>query len=114
MRLVDSKIADRALGLLLERRWPAQAIEGLAGHVNNVLRPLAALGALETLVEELEDEIDERRVTAEAKAVLQAAHSISEEQAYKHLRSLSRKSRRRLRDVAQDVIASRQSAASAA
>jgi AmiR/NasT family two-component response regulator len=53
---------------------------------------------------ELEDEIDERRLMAEAKQILQAVDRLSEEQAHTRLRVMSRKSRKRLKEVAQQVI----------
>jgi hypothetical protein len=103
-QLIDSKIADRAQGLL-KAEPNADILDTLARHVKTVLRPSSAGRTIETMVTELEDEIEERRVTGQAKAILQAAHSISEEQAYTQLRVQSRKSRRRLKEVALDVIA---------
>ena len=103
-RLVDSKIVDRAHGLLSDTKEP-DVIDALLRHVRTVLRPSSANRTLESIVQELEDELEERRVTSQAKALLQAAHALSEEQAYTHLRLLSRKSRRRLKDVALDVMA---------
>ena len=104
-QLIDSKIADRAQGLLSGEPH-ADVLDALVRHVKTVLRPSSAGRAIETIVKELEDEIEERRVTGQAKAILQATHSISEEEAYTRLRLQSRKSRRRLKEVAMDVIAS--------
>ena len=103
-RLIGSKIAERAHGLLTGEPG-ADRLGALVNHVRTVVRPGVAIRALESIVKELEDELDERRVTGQAKALLQATHSISENQAYTHLRVLSRKSRRPLKDVATDVIA---------
>ena len=80
-------------------------LEAMVNHVRTVVRPGVAIRALESILKELEDELEERRVTGQAKALLQATHSLSENQAYTHLRVLSRKSRRPLKDVAMDVIA---------
>ena len=103
-RLIASKIADRAQGLMAGGRG-SDPLEAMVNHVRTVVRPGVAIRALESILKELEDELEERRVTGQAKALLQATHSLSENQAYTHLRVLSRKSRRPLKDVAMDVIA---------
>ena len=103
-RLIDSKIADRAQGLLTGERG-FDLLDAVVSHVKTVVRPGMASRILETTFKELEDELEERRVTGQAKALLQATQSLSENQAYTHLRVLSRKSRRPLKDVAMDVIA---------
>lgn len=103
-RLLDSKIVERARGLLAGTHEP-DVIGAILRHVQTVLRPSATNRTLESIIQELEDEIEERRVTSQAKAILQTTHALSEEQAYTHLRLLSRKTRRRLKDVALDVMA---------
>ncbi|MDQ1473696.1 MAG: hypothetical protein QOJ99_5176 [Bryobacterales bacterium] len=103
-RLIDSKIADRAQGLLTGERG-LDPLAAVVIHVKTVVRSGATSSTLENILKGLEDELDERRVTGQAKALLQATHSLSENQAYTHLRLLSRKSRRPLKDVAMDVIA---------
>jgi len=55
-------------------------------------------------VSELEQEIEERRLAGQAKQILQTIQGISEEQSHAQLRLLSRKSRRRLKEVAEQVI----------
>lgn len=102
-RLVDSKIADRAQGLLTGQATP-DAIGTITRHVDSVLRPAATARLLEQILSGLESEIEERRVVAQAKEILQTADRLSEEQAHQHLRILSRKLRKPLRDVAQRVI----------
>jgi hypothetical protein len=102
-QLIDSRIADRAHGVLTDDVAPP-ALERIAEHVRSVLESASTTRSIEQLLKELEDEIDERRVAAEAKAILQKTHALSEEQAYTHLRLLSRKSRRRVRDVARDIV----------
>jgi len=106
-RLVDSKIADRARGLLTDEPV-SDPIEAIARHVDGVLRPTSTSRFLEQALSELEDEIEERRLVAEAKQILQAFYRISEEQAHHQLRLLSRKSRKPLKNVAQQVIENRQ------
>ena len=100
---MDSKIADRARGFLANETTfdPAEAI---ARHVEGVLRPSQTRRMLEQVLCELEDEIEERRVVAEAKQILQALYRMSEQQANTQLRLLSRKSRRCLKEVARQVI----------
>lgn len=101
-QLLDSKIADRARGLLTGET-ESEAIGILARHVERVLRPGSTRFFLERVSSELESEIEERQVVARAKQTLQAADRLSEEQAHQHLRILSRKLRKPLKDVAQRV-----------
>lgn len=103
-RLIDSRIADRAQGLLAGERG-SEVLDEVVRHVKVVVRPGTANRTLEGIVTDLEGELEERRVTGQAKALLQATHSLSEHQAYNHLRKLSRRTRRPLKDVAMDVIA---------
>ena len=73
----------------------------------------AAAGRFGTMLEQalraLEEEIAERKLTNQAKAVLQSAYSMSEEQAHLHLRTISRKSRRPLKEIARELIEARES-----
>jgi hypothetical protein len=107
--LVDDKIATRAAGLLEEWRLDRDAIALLEAHLEGVLR----LGGFGTMLEQasraLEEEIAERKLTNQAKAVLQSAYSMSEEQAHLHLRTISRKSRRPLKEIARELIEARES-----
>jgi AmiR/NasT family two-component response regulator len=102
-RLMDSKIADRARGLLTAEAGSDPA-EAIARHVDGVLRPTPTRRILEQVLSELEEEIEERRLVAEAKQILQHLHQVSEEQAHTQLRLRSRKSRTRLKLVARQVI----------
>jgi hypothetical protein len=102
--LADSKIADRARGLLAGGTPPRDAIGTIVRHVESVLRPGQLRTVLDELTEELEQEIAERELASRAKAVLQSRYGMSEDQAHVHLRLVSRKSRKRLRDVARDVL----------
>jgi AmiR/NasT family two-component response regulator len=105
-RLMDSKVADRAHGLLIGES-DGDLAEAIARHVDGVLHPTQTRRILEQVLCELEDEIEERRLVAEAKRILQAVERVSEEQAHSRLRLLSRKSRKRLKDVARQVIEDR-------
>jgi AmiR/NasT family two-component response regulator len=100
--LMDAKIADRALGFLVTRGL--DPIEAIARHVGGVLRETSTRRALQQISQELEEELEERRLVGRAKTFLQKSQGMSEEEAHAHLRVLSRKSRRKLKDVAQELI----------
>jgi len=102
--LADSKIADRARGLLDSAAPPKDAIDTIVRHVESVLRPGQLGTVLAQLLQEVEREIAERELATRAKAVLQSRYGMSEDQAHVHLRLVSRKSRKRLRDVARDLL----------
>jgi hypothetical protein len=103
--LADSKIADRARGLLANHVRDSDAIDTIIRHVESVLRPSQLRTALDQRTKEIEQELAERELAARAKAVLQNRYGMSEDQAHVHLRLVSRQSRKRLRDVARDVLA---------
>jgi hypothetical protein len=102
--LVDSKIADRARGLLANGDAPHDTVDTIVRHVESVLRPGRLGTVLEQLMGEIEQEIAERELASRAKALLQGRYGMSEDQAHVHLRLVSRKSRKRLRDVARDLL----------
>jgi ANTAR domain len=103
--LADSKIADRARGLLANHVGDSDAIDTIVRHVESVLRPSQLRTALGQFTKDIEQEIAERELAARAKAVLQSRYGMSEDQAHVHLRLVSRQSRKRLRDVARAVLA---------
>jgi hypothetical protein len=105
IRLMDSKIADRVRGFL-GNGGEASPLDAIAHHVEGVLRPASTGRVLEQLSKSLEDEVEERRLTNRAKAILRSVHGMSEEQAHTHLRQISRQTRRKLKDVARDLIES--------
>jgi hypothetical protein len=107
-QLLDSKIADRVRGYLADETGDDPS-EAIAQHVETVLRPTRTRIMLEQALSELEDEIEERRVVGEAKRIMQARDSVSEEQAHIELRHRSRRLRMPLKDVARQVIEDRQS-----
>jgi hypothetical protein len=102
--LADSKIADRARGLLANAGPNDDAVSTIVRHVESVLRPGKLGTVLGQLTEQLEQEITERELANRAKAILQSRYGMSEDQAHVHLRLVSRKSRKRLRDVARDLL----------
>jgi hypothetical protein len=103
MELADAKINDRAHGMLANGS-PFDPVDTLARHVESVLKPGQLGEALTQITVEIEQQISDREIANRAKAVLQSRYGISEEQAHVHLRLVSRKSRRRLSAVAQDVL----------
>jgi hypothetical protein len=102
-RLLDSKIADRVRGYL-SNSGEVSPVDAIARHVEGVLRPASTGRVLEQLTKDLEEEVEERRLANRAKAILQSVHGMSEEQAHTHLRQTSRKTRKKLKDVAVDLI----------
>jgi ANTAR domain len=102
--LADSKIADRARGLLADGATPSNAVDAIVRHVESVLRPGQLRTVLQQLTAEVEREITERELASRAKAALQSRYGMSEDQAHVHLRLQSRKARRRLIDVARQVL----------
>lgn len=105
VELADSKIAERARGLLPDASTGSEAVETILHHVESVLRRSGVESVLAEFGRDLETQIAERELTSRAKAILQDTYGLSEEQAHVHLRVVSRTTRRRLRDVAQAVIA---------
>lgn len=104
-RLLDSRISDRVRGYLGRPAAPG-TFDAIVRHVEGVLSPKSTGRALERLSEELEAEVEERRLTNRAKAILQSVHGMSEEQAHVHLRQTSRRTRRKIKDIAADLIQS--------
>jgi len=103
--LAGIKIAERTRGILAGGIPEQQAVEMLATHVKRVLDGRQFGSVLEQLLPDLEDQVASRRVVIRAKSLLESRHGMSEEQAYIHLRVKSRSSRRRLSDVAQELLA---------
>jgi hypothetical protein len=100
--LADLKIAERAIGF--SKHPEAGSAETIAVHVESVLRARRFEAVLQEFAGELEGQLEERKVIAKAKKLLQTAHGISEEEAYSQLRLSSRRSRRRIFEVADQLI----------
>jgi ANTAR domain len=103
--LAGIKIAERARGILTGNLPPPEAIETLVSHVERVLEGRRFGSVLEQLLPDLEDQLATKRAVLRAKALLESRHGMSEEQAYFHLRVKSRSTRRRLSEVAQELLA---------
>lgn len=104
--LADSKIADRAAALWDRPSIDRNPIETISHSVDSVVSPYRLGAVLDELVRDLESDLAEHRLIRTAKIVLQRRDGMSEEQAYLHLRLISRQSRKRLRDVAGEFITS--------
>ena len=106
--LANSKIVDRAKGMLEVSAENSELVAIIERHVENVLRSTAHVGnVLERIKKDLEDELLERSLAAQAKSILRATSDMTEEQAHLKLRTISRQTRRPLRDVARELIEAR-------
>ena len=103
--LADSKITERAHGLLTEGEWSGQSVSALSEHIHRVLDAQNATRNLRQELSTLEARTEERRLLAEAKLRVQETLHVSEEEAYHYLRNASRRSRRPLREIAREVLA---------
>lgn len=104
--LADAKIADRARGMLNQdaRQPQGDAADAILRHVESVLRPSQLEAMLAQLTLEAEQQLAERALANRAKSILQSCYGMSEDQAHVHLRLVSRKSRKRLSDVARELL----------
>jgi hypothetical protein len=104
-QLADWKILSRARGYLeTSGNREHDVVEAVSRHVQNVLRPFESSALFENRRKELESELEERDLTEQAKAALRKTSGLSEDAAHLHLRMLSRKSRRPLREIALEVL----------
>lgn len=104
--LIESKIVSYARGLQTGISDQTLA-DVISRHVDSVLRPSATMRALNQTLRELQEKVEERNWTIQAKAILQNANGMTEEEAYFHLRRVSRHSRMRFVDVARQVVEGR-------
>jgi hypothetical protein len=102
--LADEKIADRVGGLLQDGNLNRDSLDTIERHVHRVLEAQHLSRVLEQLLRDLEDRIAERSLMTRAKALLRNRTGMSEHEAYVHLRSVSRRTRKRMGDVARQFI----------
>lgn len=104
VELADIKIVERTRGLLAGHVVGEDAVGAAIRHVEHVLggRQLDAL--YDELLPHLEERVEERKLLTKAKVALQERWGISEEEAYLHMRIRSQSSRKRLREIASDLI----------
>jgi ANTAR domain len=105
--LAGIKIAERARGILTGTLPQPEAIETLVSHVERVLEGRQFGSVLEQMLPDLENQLATKRAVLRAKALLESRHGMSEEQAYFHLRVKSRSTRRRISEVAQELLEER-------
>ncbi|MEI9812554.1 MAG: ANTAR domain-containing protein [Acidobacteriota bacterium] len=109
--IAAEKILDRARGLLREHpHLNESTIEQVDRHVAKVLASCQFSQVLQDRLRELEGLAAERDVTSRAKTVLQEQFGFSEEKAYLHLRTLSRQRRKRISEIAQEIVDGKQGA----
>lgn len=102
--IAAEKILERAKGLLREHPHLTETtIDLVDRHVAKVLASRQFGDVLQSRLRELESLAAERDITARAKAVLQE-QGLSEDKAYLHLRTLSRQRRRRIADIAREIV----------
>lgn len=102
--LADAKIADRARGLVATAGTSEDAVDIITRHVESVLRPGQLATELVQLAADVEQQIEDRSLANRAKYMLQSQHGMSEDEAHVHLRLVSRQSRKRLSDVARELL----------
>jgi hypothetical protein len=105
VELAAIKISERTLGLLADSAPASESVDTVVRHVEAVMEKRPAV--LERLLPDLEQLVDERKLVVKAKTFLRERDGVSEEEAYLRLRNWSRARRKRLRAVAQELIAAK-------
>lgn len=109
--IAAEKILDRAKGLLREHpQLNEHTIELVDRHVAKVLASNQFGQVLQDRLRELEALAAERDITSRAKTVLQEQLGFTEEKAYLHLRTLSRQRRKRISEIAREIVEGKPSA----
>lgn len=101
--IADMKISEKARGFHTNGESPFLS-SALNDHVSTVLKDDPIQEQLEKRLRDLEDRLDERRVLLRAKSHLQNAYKLSEQEAYQKLRDASRRTRQRMRVVAEQIL----------
>lgn len=102
--LANSKIAEQATGLLTSNPSGPIDSEVIRVHVGRVLQGTDESISLRDHLEEIRKELGGRQAIADAKEILRQEYNFTEQQAYVALRNASRRLRRPLSDVANEVI----------
>lgn len=105
--LAGIKIAERTRGLIANGAAGCEAVDGIVRHMESVLEGRQFSAVLEQLLPDMEERVQERKAVARAKELLQGFQGMTEEQAYMYLRYRSRTTRRRLGEVALEIIRAR-------
>jgi AmiR/NasT family two-component response regulator len=102
--LADLRIADRASEILAQRDPAQETVKAVHRHIERVLEGTDSASTLKQQLETLRSQVQDRRLVNRAKAFLQKTRRMSEEEAYLHLRNASRRERRPLREIANEVL----------
>ena len=102
--LANLKIAERAAGVVNGADWTDHAPFVLQQHISRVLEGTDITRELKGQLAALQSRLHDRQVLATAKARLQDTLELDEESAYLFLRNASRRARRPLREIAQDIL----------
>jgi len=105
--------ADRPIGTLTavrrpDRPWPAQEVEGLlayAGVVGSLVRAAAESERTAQVIDQLEHALEHRVVIEQAKGILMEREQLDPAGAFDRLRKAARARRRRVSEVAAEVVA---------
>lgn len=104
LELVNLKISERTRGLLANGGPASESVQLVVRHVETVLKRRRLVNLLEENLVDLQDQVAERKLFAKAKHLLQSRDGVSEEQAYLQLIHQSRNTRKRLGDLAKEVM----------
>ncbi|HYI92220.1 MAG TPA: ANTAR domain-containing protein [Bryobacteraceae bacterium] len=99
--LADSKITDRAAGMLSSGEADAQKVRQ---HVLRVLEPIPGISVITDRIDQLKAELADREDLAAAKKLLQSRQGLTEDEAYLHLQRSSRRTRRTISEVAREIL----------
>jgi len=102
--LADCKIAERVEGMITPEADERISAAILREHIVRVLDGADAIGGLTERLEKLQAELDAREVIAHAKAILQTKQGMTEQQSYLHLQRTSRRRRRPLAAIAEEIV----------
>lgn len=103
--IAAEKILDRARGLMREHPYfNEETIALVDRHAARVLASCQFSQTLQERLRDLEATAAAREVTSHAKALLQEQFGYTEEKAYLHIRSLSRQSRKRMPEIAREIL----------
>jgi hypothetical protein len=105
--LTVGKVVARAQGMLTTNGSEdiLGRIQQIEEHVEKAARTWRLRPLLAELLQDAEEELSNRKLTIQAKNVLQAAYGMSEEDAYHRLRNASRHMRRPVAEIARNVLA---------
>ena len=104
LELADGKIADRAAGLVQGIAAEQGASDLIRRHIARVLSSVEHTGGLTKRVELLKAELAARERITLAKAIVQEEYGVTEQEAYIRLLRASRRTRRSLAEVAEEII----------